>query len=477
MSWWAYFTVLEWIIRLVMVVVIPRRRLSPAVALAWLAIVFAAPVPGLFLYVLIGDVRLGKRRIRLHRDVIASSRAKGWRERQRSKSRRPQFTPEQEPIIRQAERLTDMPVIGGNTVDWLPDQRETIARLIADIDAARHHVHMVYYIFGDDATGRGVVEALLRAVKRGVICRVLADAAGSRGFFARQGPAARLREGGVQVWPALPVAPLRRGLARLDIRNHRKIAVIDGLAAHTGSQNIVDPDFGPSRRRTWIDLSARFTGPVVTQLQTVFLEDWAFETEEVLSAEEYLPDIQPTGDTLAMAVPTGPSHETEALPRILLTAVNSAKRNVVITTPYLILDESMMLSLAMAVDRGVTVNVVVPEASDHVFVTAAGRSCLTNLLRAGIHVYLYQPGVLHSKTVTVDDSFALLCSANLDIRSFYLNFEINMLLLGPKITGSLRAVQDAYIAKSNKASLEEWLKQPWLTRLIEDVAALVSPLL
>lgn len=481
MSWWTLYILFEWCIRIVMIPVIIRRRFPPPTALAWLAVVFVLPELGLVGYLLFGDVRLGKRRVRLHRAVIQASRTKGWREQQKPYVVSPRVDPSHEPLILQAERISGMPIVGGNHIELLVRQRETIDRLIADIEGAKHHVHLMYYIFRDDATGQRVVEALLAAAQRGVTCRVLADAVGSRSLFRRNGLAGKLRQGGVQISPMLPAAPLRRRLARLDIRNHRKLAVIDGHIAHSGSQNIVDPDYGNARGRhaalAWVDLSARLTGPIVAQLQTVFLEDWAFETEEVLGGEEYLPHQSATGRTVAQAVPTGPSHEAEYFPRVLLTAIHAARREVVITTPYLILDEPMMLALAMAADRGVHVRVVVPEASDHRFVSFAGRSYFTRLLRAGVRVYRYHPGLLHAKTMTVDDSFSLLGSSNMDIRSFYLNFEINVLLLGAEITKRLREVQQSYIEKSTELRLGEWIRRPRLTRLVEDAAALLSPLL
>lgn len=477
MSWWTIYILFEWGIRLVMVPVILRRRLSTGAALSWLAMIFALPELGVLIYVLLGDVRLGKRRVRLHREVVQATRTASWRDRQRAYVIRPKVDAAHEPIILQAERLSGMPIVGGNTIDLLTGQSQAVDRLIEDIRAAKHHVHLLYYIFQDDETGRQVAEAVKEAVGRGVECRILADAVGSWGFFSRRGMAESLRKSGVHVWPTLPAAPLRKKLVRLDIRNHRKLAIIDGTIAHTGSHNIITASYGHKRAGSWVDLSVRCTGPVVAQLQTVFIEDWAFETEEVLASDVYLPVLKSTGRTVAQAVPTGPSHETEAFPRVLLTAINAARRSIVITTPYLILDEPTLLALAMAVDRGVTVEVVVPRVADHMLVSAAGRSYYRQLLRAGVRVYRYEPGLLHSKTMTVDESFGLIGSANLDIRSFYLNFEINVLVFGDDIAASLRDVQKGYIEKSEMLNLDQWLRRPRLTQMLEDAAALLSPLL
>jgi cardiolipin synthase len=434
--------------------------------------VFLSPEVGLVLYLLIGSRRLGHQRIRLHRAVIAAMRPASLAGLQEHV-----IAPASLPVVLQAEKIGGMPILGGNQVELIADTPAMIDRLITDIDAAHHHVHLLFYIIANDGTARRVAEALTRAAGRGVACRVLADGAGSRPFFRRRGLARRLNAAGVRTEPALSVSPLRRRLARIDLRNHRKLAVIDGTVAYTGSQNIVDADYGRSPAGPWIDLTGRFAGPVVGQLQSVFIEDWAFETGEELGGPDYLPALQPVGEISAQTVPTGPSHQAEALPRVLLTAIHAARRKVVITSPYLVPDESTMLALAMAVDRGVEVDLVVPRRNDHPLVAAAARAHYDLLLESGVNVYLYGPGLLHAKTMTVDDSFALLGSSNLDIRSFYLNFELNVLLFGPQITHELRFAQTRYIADAQLLDRDRWQARPRLGRYMDSAAALLSPLL
>jgi len=477
MSWVALYWTLEWTIRIVMVLVILRRQIPPVLRLAWLVLILAVPVLGLILYLLLGTRHLGRRRARIHRRSVDETRTEHRLAHLRTYMARPRIAPEQRNMIAQAERVSGNPIVGGNDMELLEDAGEKVAQVVADIDAAEHHVHLLYYTFRPDEVGQKVIEALKRAARRGVACRLIADAAGSRSLFKRGEPAPAMREAGVEVVPALPVRLLRRKLQRIDLRNHRKIVVVDGRIAYTGSHNIVTETYGHLWAGSWIDLSGRFTGPVVSQLQMVFLEDWYFETDQHLTDPAFFPPAGITGEIAAQVVPTGPNHEAEPFHRVLLAALNSANRQIMMTTPYLVPDEPTMLALAMAADRGAEVSIVVPARSDHPLVAAAGRSYFHALMEAGVNLYRYRSGMLHAKTVTVDNSFVLLGSANLDIRSFYLNFEINTLLYGPEITNHIRFAQRRYISESTSIDPHRWANRPIAKQYLENAASLLSPLL
>jgi cardiolipin synthase len=478
MSWLVLLNVLEWFIRIAMVLVILQRRLPPPTSLAWLSIVFFQPELGILTYWLVGENRLAQKRVEQHRQMLAAMRSGAGSDGSPASTAAPSTENSRPiPVSRQAERLTGLPIIGGNDVRLIDDTDEMIRQLIDDIDAARRHVHLLYYIYVPDETGRRVADALLRAAKRGVTCRLLADAVGSRRLFNRKGLSHRLNAAGVRTVAALPAAPLRRRLARVDLRNHRKLAVIDGAVAYSGSQNIVNADYGHRRAGSWIDMTGRFTGPVVAQLQSVFLEDWAFETDEELRGEDVFPAPTATGTMPAQAVPTGPSQVSVALPRIILAALNAAQERIIITSPYLVPDQSTMLALTMAADRGAQVDLVIPFLSDHPVVSAAGRAYFDQLLDSGVNIYMHSPGMLHAKTMTVDDSVALLGSSNLDIRSFYLNFELNVLMYGPQITDLMRQAQVKYIHEARPIRPHLWRQRPKVHRLAESAAMLLSPLL
>ena len=470
-----YYPVLEWAVRIGMVPVILRRRFPPSTSLAWLTLIFFLPLLGLVVYLLVGVSFLGRERARSHRRVVLARMPEREAE-LKPYIERPTLLPEQENMVTQAEQVSGNPILGGNEMELLPDTPRFIDRLVADIDAAQRHVHLLFYIFRPDANGMKVLEAVRRAAGRGVKCRLVADAAGSRPLF-RSSVVAELGRVGVDVVAALPVRLWRRKLSRLDLRNHRKIAVIDGRLAYTGSHNIVVEDYGHKRAGKWVDLSARFTGPVVAQLQATFLDDWIFETGVQVEGEDLFPPATATGQVAAQVVPTGPSHEAETFRRVLLAALNTARRKIVMTTPYLVPDEATMTALGMAVERGAEVTMLVPAKSDHPLVAAAGRFYYEPLMDMGVSMYQFHGGLLHAKTITVDDAFALLGSANIDIRSFYLNFEINVLLYGPDVTAELRFVQQAYLAQSRRISPQQWRQRGSVVQFAEGVAALASPLL
>ncbi len=374
-----------------------------------------------------------------------------------------------------AERAVGLPVVGGNTIDLFSDTDLAIDRLIADIDAAVNHVHLLFYIFRDDCVGRRVAEALVRAHGRGVTCRVLADAVGSRGLFRRLAP--ELRAKGVAVHPVLPVNLLRLPLARLDLRNHRKLAVIDGRIALAGSQNIVEGSYGHRRAGGWHDVMGRITGPAVGDFQGVFLEDWYHETGELLEGPGLYPTIEPQGSVAMQVVPTGPDLPTEAFQAVLVEAIFLARRRVVITSPYFIPNEAMLLALRLAVLRGVSVSLILPRHSDHPLVDAAGSFYWEHLMHCGVNVYLYYAGMLHAKTLTVDDRLAMFGSANYDIRSFELNFELNVLLEDRQAVAALARLQDEYERLSTLALSGDGPSRTWGGRLKANLAKLFSPLL
>lgn len=480
MSWYWLFllalTISEWIIRVVMVAVILRRRFAPSTALAWLVLVMFLPELGLIVYLLLGVNHLGRRRARSHRLAVAHARARQNPGSYTRHTARPEIDPQQRNMILQAERISGNPILAGNDVELLPDADILCERLTTDIDNAQHHAHLLYYIFSPDDIGQRIGDAMIRARKRGVACRLLADAAGSRALF-RSKLYRDLLANGVEVHDMLPASPWRRKLARIDLRNHRKVAVIDGHTAYAGSHNAVNEDYGHKHAGKWVDLSGRFTGPIAAQFQQLFCEDWAFDTDQTLHDDHLFPKLQTTGEMAAQLVPTGPNHEGESFRRVLIAALAAAQRHIIMTTPYLVPDEPTLLALAMAADRGVKVDLVVPQKSDHPIVAAAGKYHYQTLLEAGVNIHTYKAGMLHAKTITVDDAFALLGSANLDIRSFYLNFEVNVLLYGKQITQHLRFAQQNYLNDCDSITLSAWRKRPLLKQYAEGVASLFSPLL
>ncbi|HZY90000.1 MAG TPA: cardiolipin synthase [Gemmataceae bacterium] len=470
---WAWiFFLSEWAIRLAMLVVVPLRR-TPAAAKGWLLLIFFEPWVGLLLYLLIGRARLPRRR----RDQVAKLPRAMAKVVARLANHPNVFHPEVEPALSPAvalaEKLGGSPILGGNAVELLVDYDGTIARLVADVDRAENHVHLLFYIFADDRATAPVIEALGRAAKRGVRCRVLADAIGSRAGLRTLRP--KLAALGVAVHALLPVSLLPWRKARLDLRNHRKIVVIDGRVGYTGSQNLVAADF--KEGMTFEDLMARVTGPAVLELQYVFAADWFLETDEVLDGEAEFPAPRIAGDAPAQALPSGPDFPTQNNQRLFVALIHGARRRVVLTTPYFIPDEPLLQAMQTAALRGVEVHLVVSDTADQWVVSLAQKSYYEDLLESGVVAHLYREGFLHAKHLSVDDSVALIGTSNLDIRSFALNAEVMLVIYDRGVAARLAAEQERYFANSRLLSLAEWRQRPFGSKVAQNLARLLSPLL
>ena len=283
--------------------------------------------------------------------------------------------------------------------------------------------------------------------------------------------------GGVDIRPTLPVSFFRRRLSRMDVRNHRKIVVIDGRIGHTGSKNLIDAEGAHVRCGPWGDIMARMVGPVVLQLQLVFLEDWRYVTGLTIDEPELFPAPAVAGDVLALVVPSGPTYATDAILHAIVAAIHEANERVVISTPYFIPDQPTLLALQIAAARGVRVELIVPLKADHLVVQTATRAFVTDLLDSGGNVYFHTRGLLHSKTLTVDQDFAMIGSANFDVRSFYLNFETNLLLYGSAGVSAVISAQDRYRRESEEVDRAAWAARSNAAFALEHAAKLFSPLL
>jgi cardiolipin synthase len=470
--WTWIFVTSEWLIRLVMLVVIPFRR-TPAAAKGWLLLIVFEPWVGLVLYLLIGRARLPRwQRERLAKLPQAMSGIVG-----RLAKHPNVFHPEVGPALGQAvllaENLGGSPILGGNALELLTDYDGTLARLAADIDAAANHVHVMFYIFADDAATAPIVEALGRAAKRGVRCRVLADAIGSRRGLRTLRP--KLTAIGVEIHATLPVSLLPWRKARIDLRNHRKIVVIDGHLGYAGSQNLVAADFKGSL--AYEDVMVRVTGPVVLELQHIFAADWFVETNELLDGDQDFPGPKIRGDIPAQALASGPAFPTQNNHRLFVALIQGASKRVVLTTPYFIPDEPLLQAMQTAAVRGVDVHLVVSEKGDKRVVLLAQESYYEELLEAGVHIHLYRKNFLHAKHLSIDDSVSLIGSSNLDIRSFALNAEVMLLIYDVGVTARLAVEQARNLTNSRLLTLGIWGQRSFVRRVVQNLARLLSPLL
>jgi cardiolipin synthase len=472
LNWSVLYLVSEWAIRLVMLVYVPQKR-TAAGARAWLLLIFFWPLPGLILYSLMGRIYVSRRRLALQR--LSSQRIRSV---QAGLLPPAAAGPVTLPAHVQAAaqlvaQLGDFVAIGGNRLELLPGYEEPLRRLTDDLEAARHSIHFLYYIFEDDAVGNRVADVLMRAAKRGVEVRVLMDAAGSRRGLRRLAP--RLRAAGIVVHEMLPVGLFRRNVARFDLRNHRKIAVIDGELAYTGSQNIVDPEFIPGCPNE--ELVVRLTGPAVIQLQGVFLADWYLETSEAPAASAALNEPDVAGTTIAQVLPSGPGYGRENTKELMIAMIYAARREVTIVTPYFVPPDAFLEALVAAARRGVNTRLILPRRSNQRVTDYAQQSYYSQLLAAGITIYLYEGRFLHAKHMTVDDEVALIGSTNMDIRSFALNAEVSLLAYDRDVVARLHQICDGYREHAVMLEARLWSARPLPQRLFQNIARLADSLL
>ena len=446
------------VVNTLVLVFVPRGR-RPQTALAWLLAIYFVPVIGIVLFVIAGSHRLPRARRLKQTEVsrIIRESTEGD-DRVLKDATWPSWL---ESITRLNRALGSMPLVGGNSATLYADDAEALTAMIEAVRAARSTVHAEFYILSLDATSEPFFAALEEAHARGVTVRVLLDHLGSRRYPGYRGAIRRLTAAGVQWYLMLPFQPLRGKLQRPDLRNHRKILVVDGQVGFTGSQNVIEEAYQHRRGLRWKDFMARFEGPVVAGIDALFITDWYCETDELLGAEVAVPPERAPGDLACQVVPSGPGFEGENNLRMLNSLVYAAQRRVVISSPYLVPDDSMLYALTTAAQRGVDVELFVSEIGDQFWASHAQHSYYEDLLRAGVRVQLYEPPViLHAKHLTVDGEVAVIGSSNLDMRSFTLDLEISVLVRGRSFLDELARIEDAYRARCRELSLDEWILRP-----------------
>jgi cardiolipin synthase len=461
--------------------ILATRKRAPPATLAWILSFFFLPYLGFGLFLLVGYRVLARRKRRKPQPSMA--RAGGDTE----------ASPGEwhtlrglgcDKVARLAENLTGIPVIGSNRVLAYEEAFGIYGALTDAIRGARHHIHLEYYIFEPDDRGAFFRDLLAEKAAQGVQCRLLVDNIGS--FGLRRSFIEPLRRAGGQFAYFGPVHFTRPW--GFHLRNHRKIAVIDGRIGFIGSQNIGGEWRGdrraplPRGRRHramegWRDTQVRIEGPAVQQLQTVFAEDWLFTTGESLEGAIYFPLPPVKGESLVQTLPTGPDESDLSLEMILINLIPIAEQRITVTTPYFIPSGAVTMALESAARRGVRVEILVPQLADHRIVQWASRSWFAELLRGGSQMWEYPETFLHAKVVTIDDKIALLGSANMDMRSFRLNFECSLLVYDRVFAASLVRSFDAMRSRSQPLDREALEREGIGIRLREGLSRLLSPLL
>lgn len=466
------------VVRILAVIYVPRNR-RPQTAMAWLLAIFFLPYIGILLFLVFGSRHLPKGR-REKQDEINQfildttegidqvTHEHPW----------PEWL---EPIAELNRNLGAMPLVGGNDAQLLPDYAESLQAMTDAIGEATKYVHSEFYIMAFDETTAPYFDALEAAVDRGVTVRVMLDHIASWRSPGYRRTLRRLKTTGVTWQLMLPFQPLRGRFQRIDLRNHRKLLVIDGLVAFTGSQNIIDSSYNKRsnirRGLHWKDLMVRFEGPIVAGINALFVTDWYSETNELLTRETNpVRNVNPVRDRVgAQVVPSGPSFEGENNLRLFNSLLYAAQERIMICSPYFVPDESMLYAITTAAQSGIDVQLFVSEIGDQPMVYHAQRSYYEELLRAGVRIWLYRkPTVLHPKHFTIDDQVAVIGSSNMDMRSFSLNLEISVMVRGHSFVRDLRKIEDGYRENSRELFLDEWLRRPIYAQVLDNVARLSS---
>ena len=469
-------------IRIAALVVIPRNR-KPTAAMAWLLAIFFIPFVGIFFFLLIGSPHLPRaRREKQKRIDDLINEATDGRDLDADHAQWPDWFA---PVTVMNRTIGAIPIVGGNEAHLVDDYEGSLAAMAADIDTAEHFVHVEFYIVAFDPTTAGFFAAMERAVQRGVSVRLLLDHVASVRAANHKRTFAELDRIGIEWRFMLPVQPLKGKYQRPDLRNHRKLVVVDGRVAYLGSQNLIDRSYNAkkniARGLKWHELMTRVTGPVVTGVNAIFIGDWYCETDEFVDHEN-LPVTEVVRHATSAAldcqvVPSGPGFDDENNLRLFLALLHSARERIIITSPYFVPDEAMMYAITSGVQRGLDVQLFVSEIGDQGPVFHAQRSYYRALLTAGVHIWMYPaPFILHAKHLSIDDDVAVIGSSNMDIRSFALDLEVSLLVRGSAFVAEMRRIEAGYRAIGRELTLEEWNREPKRATFLDGLARLTSAL-
>lgn len=469
------------IIRIIM------RKATYSVTLAWIVTILVLPYGGALAYLLVGEKRISTQRIRL-----VARRHQAFLDITKPHLEKTSLLRNGEGLVHvdhglQAvgSRFFHTPAVLGNSISLFGEPLDILQRIALDIENAKATVLMEFYIWHQGGLTGAVLDALTQAARRGIRCYVLIDAVGASDWWKTDQPN-QLQAAGVVLKSALPTGVRSSIAGRFDLRMHRKIVVIDGAIAWTGSMNMVDPrhflqEMGIGQ---WKDAMIRIQGPAAGLLSAVVISDLLAETAEaddVLSQQafdfSFATSGLSAGLTPVQVLPSGPGETGDALLQVILSLINRSRQEIVITTPYFIPEEALVLALRGAAARGVRVAIILPKKIDSAFAQYASRSHFDHLLDAGVEIHEFNGGVLHIKSIAVDGDVALFGTANFDMRSLWLNFEISLLIYDQDFVSRLRALQDTYLYDSVLLNLTEYSKRSFNIRFAEGIMRLASPLL
>lgn len=489
--WQTIGLIIDYTIKIIAIGYVPEGR-RPSSSTAWLLAILLIPFLGLPLFLLMGSPYINRRRHRIQQEV--NDLIDNVHENVPDFPVGIHVTSEVESVIRLNRRLTRMPALTGVNHGVHSNYAESLRRMTEAIDEAEQYVHVEIYIMAWDDTTRPFFEALERAVDRGVKVRLLFDHVGSWKYPGYRTLHKQLTRMGIDWYLMLPLQPWKGRFRRPDLRNHRKMLIIDGQTGFIGSQNLIDDSYLMSKNRRigrkWVDIMVEMSGPIVSSMEMVFAGDWYLESNETLDIRDHQEAHEETPNTtkdsqtnVVQLVPSGPGYTTEPNLRMFNSIVHHAKERLVLCSPYFIPDESLLEAVTSACYRGVRVELLVSEQADQFTVNHAQSSYYQSLLEAGVKIYMFpRPMVLHSKYVIADpdgpegDPMGVVGSSNLDMRSFGLNYEISMMIAKGNLINELNDLTTTYQEQAINLTLDTWNKRSWGRRYVDNVMRLTSAL-
>lgn len=464
-------------IAIALIIILEKR--SPYRTVAWILILAVLPIVGLVFYLFFGqDYR--KRKIFSRKGLKEVGKLRGLISKQLRQIGKKHLNTD--PAVAEKEKLISLLLKNsnsllttGNKVEILNNGEATFRAIFKSIETATHHIHLEYYIIDDDETGQYLKQLLVKKSREGVEVRVIIDDVGSWGLkkkFLNE-----LTSAGAEVYPFMQVR-FPRLTSKANFRNHRKIAIIDGKVGYTGGINFADryksgvKDIGP-----WRDTHLKITGDAVASLQVIFAADWFFVCNQNLKGKNYYTPLTETPGVPIQISASGPDSDWESIGQGLFMAIAGAKKSVYITTPYLIPPSYIMTALKTSALGGVDVRIIIPEKSDARLSKWCSFSFVQELLEAGIRVFFYQKGFIHSKIMLVDSMVASIGSTNIDFRSLETNFEVNAFIYNEKVVKNFEHFFREDQSNSREIFIEEWENREWIKKLQESFAHIFSPML
>lgn len=474
-----FYVFLYWITTIFIIIRIILKRRSIISLLGWFWIIYIIPFFGIITYLFFGELYLEKSRIIKTKNIKPLFNL--WLE--KFKKFEHIFCNKNSTV---ADRLFKLcrnrqgfNGLKGNKIQLLSNYQDSLSTIIKNINSALYNIEMVFYVWKPGGLVDKVTEALINAAKRGIKCRIMIDSAGSWSFFCTHYPR-KMREAGIELIESLKVDFFCIFSRRIDLRQHRKIIIIDNYISYVGSMNMVDPRFFKKKSNVgeWVDIFIKIEGPASVILGVVYAFDWKMETNQHI-----LPSIsnsilfKPGIHSLIQIIASGPGFPKELIKQSLITAIFSAKKQIIFTTPYLVPSDDLIQAICIAAMRSVEVLIIIPNKNNSFLVRWASRVFYSRLLKSGVKIYQFTGGLLHTKSISIDGELSLVGSVNLDMRSLWLNFEITVLIDDKSFSKKLILLQYEYISHSTPLFLNSWKKRPKWNKIIECLCYLFSPLL